>query len=130
MLAPRRAPRAPVFGKRAGAAMFATSTTSCIDRSIACGRPVHNPVSAAKAASGPVCAYAVGSVQRTGARSASPVQNMFPLAAITPRSVARHADRGPEAPKGVMRTQIACGARDGSTRCTPDARGVSRTMSA
>ena len=57
--------------------------------------PLHSAVSAANAASGPVCAYAVGSVQRTGARSGSPVQYMFPVAAITPRSEARHAARGP-----------------------------------
>ncbi len=76
--------------------MLATSTTSCIDTSTRCGRPVHSAVSAANAASGPVCAYAVGSVQRTGARSGSPVQYMFPVAAITPRSEAVHAARGPD----------------------------------
>ena len=39
MFAPRRAPRNPVSGKRAGVAMFATNTTSCIDTSTICGRP-------------------------------------------------------------------------------------------
>ena len=40
MFAPRREPRNPVCGKRAGVAMFATSTTSCIETSTRCGAPV------------------------------------------------------------------------------------------
>ena len=47
MFAPRRLPRLPVFGKFAGATMFATSTTSCIDTSTRCGTPVHNALKAA-----------------------------------------------------------------------------------
>ena len=96
-------PRNPVCGKRAGVAMFATSTTSCIDTSTRCGAPARTARSAPRTRPpGPVCAYAVGSVQRTGARSGSPVQYMFPVAAITPRSEARHAARGPSSPNGVI----------------------------
>ncbi len=130
MFAPRRWPRSRVCGYRAGFAMFAISTTSCIDTSTRWARPVHSAVSAANAASPPVCAYAVGSVQRTGARSGSPVQNMLPLAAITPRSDARHDERGPSRPNGVMLTHTASGARAGSSCSVPARPGESNTMPA
>ena len=49
------------------------------------------------AASGPTWDQAVGSVQRTGARSGSPVQYMFPVDAMTPRSLAFQPRPGPVA---------------------------------
>ena len=116
MLAPRRLPRAPVSAKPATATMFATSTTSCIDTSTRCGKPVASAVIAANAASGPECAYAVGSVHRIGARSGSPVVYMFPDAAIAPRSDTSQPARGPSLPSGEIRTHTASGARAGSTR--------------
>ena len=54
---------------------------------------------------------------------------MLPLAAIAPRSVARQSARGPDSPKGVIRTQTAPGARSGSTWSAPGQPGVSRTTS-
>ena len=56
MLAPRRTPRNPVWGKRAGVPMFATKTVSCMERSTRWGWAVQRAVKAANAASGPVCA--------------------------------------------------------------------------
>ena len=130
MFAPRRMPRNPVCGKRAGVAMFATSTTSCIETSTRCGRPLASPVSAANAVSAPTCAYPDGSVHRTGSRSGSPVQYMLPLAAMTPRSDARQSARGPVSPNGVTLTQTAAGASAGSSVHAPGKPGVSMTMSA
>ncbi len=82
------------------------------------------------AVSGPTCAQAVGSVQRTGGLSGSPVQYMFPVEAMTPRSVAFHADRGPSSPNGVTETHTALGAAPGSTAIEPGHPGVSMTASA
>ena len=93
--------------KPAGNAMFATSTHSCIERSMRCGCPVHSAVSTANAASPPVCAYPDGSVHRTGGRSGLPVGYMFPLLARTPRSDARHEARGPVRPNGVTLSHTA-----------------------
>ena len=55
---------------------------------------------------------------------------MLALAAITPRSDARHCDRGPVSPKGVRLTHTDCGAVAGSTVHAPGSYGVSRTTSA
>ena len=116
--------------KRAGLPMLALKTVSCIETSTTWGRPVHSAVIAASAASGPVWPYPEGSVQRTGARSGSPVQNMLALAAITPRSEARQPACGPDDPKGVTRTHTACAARAGSSTSAPGKPGVSITTSA
>src|SRR4051812_17169314 len=88
--------------------MFAIDTTSCIDTSTSAGRlPDASALIAANAVSGAVCAYAASPAQRTGARSGSPVAHRLPDAAITPRSDARHDERGPSAPNGVTLTQTA-----------------------
>ena len=129
-LAPERLPLLPVFGERPAWPMEAIITASWAETSTIWGRPEASAVSAATAASGPVCAQAVGSVQRTGARSGSPVQYMFPVEAITPRSLAFHRDRGPSRPKGVTWTHTAPGARAGSTSRAPGQPGVASTMSA
>src|SRR3954452_14288447 len=87
--------------------MLETSTTSCSDTSTSSGRtPDASALNAANAVSDAPCAYAALPADRTGARSGSPVQYMFPDAAITPRSEARHDDRGPDDPNGVTVTQI------------------------
>jgi hypothetical protein len=130
MLAPRRAPRSPVFGNDASPTMFETNTTSCIDTSTRCGAPDASAVSTANAVSAPTCAYPDGSLQRTGGRSGSPVAYMFPLDAMTPRSEARQPARGPVRPKGVTLTQIASGARAGSSSSAPGKPDVSITASA
>src|SRR4051812_12378362 len=104
--------------------MLATSTTSCSDTSTSSGRtPDASALNAANAVSDAPCAYAALPADRTGARSGSPVQYMFPDDAITPRSDARHDERGPCNPKGVTATQIA------SARPPSRARSAS-TMSA
>src|SRR5580658_1215082 len=82
------------------------------------------------AASGPTCDHAVGSVHRTGARSWSPVQYMFPVDAMTPRSPAFHPAFGPVSPNEVTLTQTVWAAVPGSTVRAPGHRGVARTMSA
>src|SRR4051794_31827500 len=87
--------------------MLATSTTSCSDTSTSSGRtPDATAVSTANAVSDAPCAYAALPAHRTGARSGSPVQYMFPDDAITPRSDACHDERGPLDPNGVTTTQI------------------------
>src|SRR5438876_11154319 len=98
MLAPRRDPRTPLLAKLEIATMFAVTTTSGMETSTRCATPENNAVSAANAASPPVCAYPDGCVQRTGARSGSPVEYILPLEARTPRSDARQAERGPLRP--------------------------------
>ena len=100
MLAPDRLPRLPVRGNRPTWPIDAIITDSWAETSTTWGRPEASAVSAAMAASGPTCAHAVGSVQRTGARSGSPVQYMFPVDAITPRSLARHRGAGPVGAEG------------------------------
>src|SRR3954452_12756866 len=86
--------------------MLAIETTSCIETSTSAGRtPEASAVIAANAVSAAVCAYAASPAQRTGGRSGSPVAHRFPEAAMTPRSEARHDDRGPVAPNGVTVTQ-------------------------
>ena len=68
---------------------------------------------------------------RTGARSGSPVQYMFPLAAITPRSDARQAARGPSSAERRDAAPTPRAARaSGSTVHAPGKPGVSITMSA
>ncbi len=114
-LAPRRRPRSPSRAKRPALPIEATMTASWIDTSICCGRPVASPVRAAKAASGPTCANATGSAQRTGGRSGSPVAKRLPVEARIPRSPARHPARGPVRPKGERWTHTAPGARSAST---------------
>src|SRR5680860_392587 len=109
--------------------MLATKTTSCIETSTRWGSPDASAVSAANAVSGPVWAYADGSLHRTGGRSGSPVQYMFPLAAITPRSDPRQRARGPTRPNGVTLTHTASGARSGSSTSAPGKPGVSITTS-
>ncbi len=54
MCAPRRLPRKRVCSKRAGEAMFATLTHSCIDRSTRRPPPVQSALSTANAISPPV----------------------------------------------------------------------------
>src|SRR4051812_28801991 len=109
--APRRRPRFFDRAYRPAAPMFAIDTTSCIDTSTSTGRlPDASALIAANAASGAVCANAASPAQRTGGRSGSPVAHRLPEAAITPRSDARHDDRGPSAPNGVTLTQTAPGA--------------------
>ena len=129
-LAPRRVPRNPVAGKRDGVDMFATATTSCAATSMRWGRPDARPVSAANAVSAAAWLYPAGSAQRTGARSGSPVQYRLPLAAMMPRSVARHDARGPSSPKGVRLTQTASGASAGDRSQAPGKPGVSSTTAA
>src|SRR5713226_2243725 len=128
--APVLRPRSPARAKRGTAAMFATITASCIDTSTRCGRPLASAVNAATATSGPTWAYPDGSVQRTGARSGSPVANMLPLAAITPRSDARQPALGPSDPNGVTTTHTESGASCGSASMVPGQPGVVSTMSA
>src|SRR5580698_54215 len=106
--------------------MEAIITASCAETSTTWGRPEARPVRAAMAASGPTWDQAVGSVQRTGARSGSPVQYMFPVEAMTPRSPAFHPERGPSPPKAVTLTHTAPGAVDGSTTRAPGQPGVAR----
>src|SRR6266540_3102171 len=130
MLAPRRAPRCPVFANSASPTMLATNTTSCIETSTRSGAPEASAASTAYAVSPPTCAYPDGSLHRTGGRSGSPVAYMFPLAAITPRSDARHPERGPVRPNGVTLAQTACGAVSGSRSKAPGNPGVSMTASA
>ena len=120
MFAPRRLPRAPVFGE--------------LRRARPCWRRARPPASRGRRAAG-VRSRARSSprtrprarsarsrsarCERIGARSGSPVQYMFPDAAITPRSDARQPERGPSLPNGEMRTHTACGARAGSSWCVP-----------
>ena len=131
---PHARPRAlallPVFGDRPTWPMDAIITASWAETSTTWGRPEANALGRPPRPRGPTCDQAVGSVQRTGARSGSPVQYMFPVEAITPRSLARHRHRGPSAPNGVTWTQTAPGARAGSTSRAPGQPGVSSTMSA
>ena len=129
-LAPDRLPRIWVRGKRPTWPIEAIITASWAETSTIWGRPEASAVSVATTASGPTWDQAVGSVQRTGARSGSPVQYMLPVDAITPRSVARHRARGPSDPKGVTRTHTASGARAGSISRAPGHRGVLNTTSA
>src|SRR5258708_24805460 len=110
--------------------MLAIDTVSCIETSTTCGRPLASAVNAAMAASGPVWAYPESSVQRTGARSGSPVTYMLPLAAITPRSVAFQPARGPVRPNGVTHTHTLCGASGTGTSIEPGQPGVVSTTSA
>ncbi len=129
-LAPDRLPRTPVRGNRPTWPIEAIITASWAETSTTWGRPEASALSAATAASGPTWDQAVGSVQRTGARSGSPVQYMFPVDAMTPRSLARHRARGPSDPKGVTRTHAASGARAGSSSRAPGHPGVHSTTSA
>ena len=77
-------------------------------------RRVHSAVSAANAASG--SGVRVRRWARCNARARGRdrrCSTCFPIAAITPRSEARHDARGPSTPNGVMCTQTASGARAG-----------------
>ncbi len=89
--------------------MEAIITASWADTSTNWGRPEARALRVAMAASGPTWAHAVGSVQRTGARSGSPVQYMFPVEAMTPRSLAIHAGPGPVEPEGRDRHPYRAG---------------------
>ncbi len=128
--APERLPRILVRGKRPTCPIDAIITASWADTSTTWGRPEASALNAATTASGPTWAQAVGSVHRTGARSGSPVQYMFPVDAITPRSLALHAARGPSDPNGVTRTHTAPGAAAGSRSSAPGQPGVPSTTSA
>ena len=89
-------PRSPVCGKRAGAPCWRRARPPASRRRRAAARPLHERGQRRERGFAARCARTpVGSVQRTGARSGSPVQYMFPLAAITPRSDARHAGARP-----------------------------------
>ena len=93
-LAPERLPRFLVRGKRPTCPIEAIITASWAETSTTWGRPEASALKVATTASGPTWDHAVGSVHRTGARSGSPVQYMFPVDAITPRSVARQPRPG------------------------------------
>src|SRR5579863_1898569 len=112
-LAPERLPRILVRGNRPTWPIDAIITASCAETSTTWGRPEARALNVATTASGPTWAQAVGSVHRTGARSGSPVQYMFPVDAMTPRSLALQLARGPSTPNGVTRTHTASGARPG-----------------
>ena len=113
-------PRKPVCGKRVGVVMLATSTTSCIDTSTDCGRSVHQRGERGEGGFGPGV--------RVRSRFGAPDRRAVGIArwrtcwrrrpSRRDRSRASPT-RGPLAPNGVMRTQTALGAADGSSAMQP-----------